>query len=134
MIQVRNMTRASGKRCFQHQIVGATEALQARGFVDVENDIKIIGITFCYAVASDTEAHAAIEVGTAADFDLYLTAEGEDSKAIGYSKSQTVLNPTTIVPAGTAIFIRRASASTFANSEVIDVQVWYQNVDPVPQA
>jgi hypothetical protein len=133
MIQNRNLTRAANKRCFCHQIVNATEALQAKSFVDNDNDIKILGITYLYTVASDTEAHAAIEVGKVADYAYYLTAAGEDSKAIGYVKTQTVLNPTAVLPAGTALVVRRAVATTAAGSETIDVQVWYQVIDKTPQ-
>jgi hypothetical protein len=126
------MTRAAKKRCFCHQIDVSVAGLQAKGFVDNDNDIRILGVTFSYAVASNTGTWEEIEVGTEADHDLYYGSDGENSKAIGYSKVQT-LDSTALLPAGTALFIQRQSTDAANNTATIDVQVWYETVDKTPQ-
>lgn len=127
-----NLTREARKQIFRARITMATTALQASADVDMECDRKILAIQYVYVVASDTGARQPIEVGTVSDYDHYLTNDGENSKAVGYVKEQTVLNPTHVVPAGTALIVRRANTTAGANTAVIDVHVVYERIDKNP--
>lgn len=124
----RSLETATRRKCFTHQIVMATTALQARGDVDSTKARKILAIEFLYDVASDTGAWQNIEVGIPGTNTKYLAAAGENSKSIGYVKSQTVASAD-LVPAGTAIIVRRANTTAGANTGVITVHVWYETID-----
>jgi hypothetical protein len=122
------MTRAARKGHFQNSIVIATATLQAKAFVDYENDLKITGLYFVYEVASNTGTHQAIEVGTAADFDLYFTGNATNSSAIGSVESKTLLTEA-VLPAGTALFVRRANTSSATNVGVVGVIVTFERIE-----
>jgi len=127
-----NLSREARRQIFRNQIVMATATLQAAADVDMECDRKILSIQYAYVVASNTGTWQAIEVGTVADPDHYLTAEGENSKTEGYVKEQTVLNPSHLIAAGTTLVIRRANTTAGSNVAVIDVHVVYERIDKNP--
>lgn len=126
-----NLTKEARKRFFTTIIDISETRTQAHAFVDNDCATKVNKITFVYSVASDTGTVEAIEVGTAADSDHYFTGNPANSKAIGTVETKTVLNPTDLLPAGTALIVQKASADSEDNTAEVTVVVELETIDRI---
>jgi hypothetical protein len=126
-----NLSREARKHVFQHQIVLATATLQPKSFVDRECGIRIRSIFAVHNLDNDNATAQPIEVGTVADPDHYASLTITD-KVPGSVEVAALLNPTHVIPAGTALVIRRANTTAGANTAVVDVHVVYERIDKNP--
>jgi hypothetical protein len=104
----------------------------ARVFVDCEYDCKIRSIVFVYTAATDSAASAeTIQVGYGSGATLYtwLNIAPTVSQAIGTVENKTVLNPGTLLPAGTPLQIQKSAATGTSNIGEITVCVELERIN-----
>ena len=129
MIQNRNMSRAARKRTYTHIMDPVVADFQAGGFIDVENDIKILRVDIVFLIASGASEDAIVEIGTVADPNLYVSYTVADSQAIGVVVNATLL-VSTILAKNTPLIIQKDSASADTDATAkLAVTVTYVIVD-----
>lgn len=130
MIKNRSMDRGAKKRAWlstKHDLSAAS--LNTEMFGDNENPIKIDGIDLVYSIATSTHTQGeTLLVGTVATTNLYCDITVATSTAAGTITAQTVAS-TAVVPAGTAIVIKRSAATGTSNTGEVQVLVTYEYVD-----
>jgi len=102
---------------------------QSLAFIDQECDCRVLRIDSVYNVGNNGTATQSLQVGTAASAALYLTYAVQASQAAGVKVAHTVAS-SAILPKGTALVIKKSSASSDAggNAEVT-VNVTIERLD-----
>lgn len=129
MIRNQDLDRSAKKQVITNVIDLSATTFQSKGLVDTDNDIKVTAISFVYSIATNTGTVGEyIQVGTAATPTLYLSVYPTASQAVGTVQDKTVAS-STLLPAGTALIIRKSSATGQTNTGEVTVNVYFETVD-----
>jgi hypothetical protein len=111
--------------------LASASALQRTALIwDPDHDIKITGIQFTYNVASDSNSFTSttLDIGVDGALQRYCAFVPVISKAVGTISNATLLNPTVLLPKGTALVITK-TAGTSTNTGFCQALVCYELID-----
>ena len=129
MIQNKNLCKAvKKKRITVHHDISATRQY-ATTYLDPENATKITDIYMYYSVATNTgTCTETVRVGTPASAALYCAAIPLISKDAGTLAKQVLLS-SAVLPAGTALVVRRSAVVGGTNTGEVMVTVFFETID-----
>lgn len=132
MIQNKNLARAAKKRTISvfHDIDVPVQYCTA--YLDPENATKITDIDMHYTVATNSgtlpSTPETIRVGTPASASLYCAVTPVASTVAGTVAKQTLAS-TALLPAGTALVVRRSAVVGGTNTGAVTVTVTFETQD-----
>jgi len=132
-IQNKSMARAAKKRLVSQHIDISAATLQTVGFVDPENQWRILRCDVVYDIATSADAVAEnVTVGIAGTLTKYLNYTPAISQAQGTVVSVAPAS-SDFLSAGTALIIKKSAAAGGANTGEVTVNVWYEVLDRSPK-
>ena len=132
-IQNKSMARAAKKRLVSQHIDISAATLQTVGFVDPENQWRILRCDIVYDIATSADAVAEnVTVGIAGTLTKYLNYTPAISQAQGTVVSVAPAS-SAFLSAGTALIIKKSAAAGGANTGEVTVNVWYEVLDRSPK-
>jgi metal-sulfur cluster biosynthetic enzyme len=129
MIQNKNLCKAAKRKCItvNHDISDTRQYCTT--YLDPENPTKITDIYMYYSVATNTGTLTEkINVGTPATAALYCAVTPVISQAVGTLAKQTLASAA-LLPAGTALVVRRSAVVGGTNTGEVIVTVFFETVD-----
>lgn len=127
------MSRAARKRVWTAQIRPLTADQQFNYFIDHENDVRIVRVDTTFAELSGASEDETLQVGTLATPALYVSYVVADSQAAGTRVAHTLLS-TALLPAGTVLMARKATAGAdAASTALLHVSIHYEIIDRAHQ-